>query len=161
MTRDPMHTSVCSVCSQGTWYADRAITLPQSAEDRRLRKPPFVTDPSRWLYGNKAHEHGEPGAMHLRMIDRSDLAPAFARYYESGERIRVAFVTLDGSSVYEELTGTIGKTTGWRPAYLLMRTARSHGSPYVLSARDRVVAVKRGSRYVNIPGALAGLVVTA
>ena len=145
MTRDPMHTSVCRVCWQGTWYAPKAITLPPEAG-----KPPFVTDPSRWEYGNKAHEHGKAGAMNLVPVDRSDLAPAFRRYYESGERIRVAFVTLDGSEVYEELTGTVGKTTGWRPAYLLMRTARSIGSPYLLSARDRVVAVKRSGRYVHV-----------
>lgn len=147
MMRDPMHTSVCRVCGQGTWYSPETITLPREHGDRR---PPFVTDPSRWGYGNKAHEHGKAGAMNLVPVDRSALAPAFTRYYESGDRVRVAFVTLDGSEVYETLTGTIGKTTGWRPAYLLMRTARSHGSPYVLSARDRIVAVKRGREYVSV-----------
>jgi len=76
-------------------------------------------------------------------FSESDLAPRFRRYYESGERVRVRFS-------YGEATGTIGATTGWRPAFLLMRTARSIGSSYVLSERDTVVAVKHGRTYRTV-----------
>ena len=44
----------------------------------------------------------------------------------------------------------LGKTTGWKPSYLLMRTSRSISSPWLLSERDVPVAVKRGSRYVAV-----------
>lgn len=78
----------------------------------------------------------------LKLIDRSDLAPQFAGYYESGDRIRVRF------SYGEERTGTVGKTMGWRPAYLLMARSDSTGSSDVLGADDAVIAVKRGGKYV-------------
>lgn len=82
------------------------------------------------LIDRKQREHGAK-------FDRSNLAPAFVRYFESGQRVRVHF------SHGEELTGTIGVTTGWRPCFLLMRTARSIGSPYTLSNKDHVVEVTK------------------
>lgn len=78
---------------------------------------------------------------HGDRFSESDLAPGFRRYYDSGERVRVRF------DYGEELTGTIAATTGWRPAFLLMRTARSIGSIYTLSERDTVVAVRHGRTY--------------
>lgn len=85
----------------------------------------------------KAREHGT-------RFDPSALAPQFVRYFETGERVRVRF------SYGEELTGTIGVTTGWRPAFLLMRTSRSIGSPWILGSGDAVVAVKRGREYGGV-----------
>jgi hypothetical protein len=73
--------------------------------------------------------------------------PEFVRYFNTGERVRVRF---GYASEPEELTGTIGITTGWRPVFLLMRTTRSLGSPWTLSIRDHVVAVKRGHRYMEV-----------
>lgn len=151
MNRDPNHTSVCLVCGQRTWYADVAITLPKDRDDSPNR-PPFVTDPSRWEYGNRSHLHGAPEGTHnLRMIDKSGLAPAFTRYYGTGERIKVEFRSAEGK-VYETLTGTVGRTTGWRPVYLLMRRSNDFGSVYTLSDRDWVVAVQRGRKYVSVAG---------
>lgn len=66
----------------------------------------------------------------------------FIRYFNSGERIRVRTCGM-------ELTGTVSITTGWSPAFLLMRTRRSMGSPWTLGERDEVLAVKRGRRYVE------------
>ena len=108
---------------------------------RDTRQAGIRDRPGRWAYGNKAHEHGRPGAQNLRPIDRSELAPQFASYYASGERIRVRF------HYGEELTGTVGKTIGWRPVYMLMRTARSIGSSDLLRATDQVIAVKHGRAY--------------
>lgn len=81
----------------------------------------------------KVREYGDK-------FDTSDLAPQFVRYFNSGERVRVDFG-------YAQLTGTIGVTTGWRPAFLLMRTSRSHGSSDLLSKDDRIIAVKEGRAY--------------
>ena len=78
----------------------------------------------------KRREYGEK-------FDASDLAQQFVRYYESGQRIRVKF------NYGEELTGTIGITSGWRPAFLLMRTSRSIGSPWLLGKDDQIVEVTK------------------
>jgi hypothetical protein len=84
----------------------------------------------------KAREHGP-------RFDPSDLHPQFVPYFESGERVRVA-------TLGEELTGTIGVTTGWKPGFLLMRRKSDTGSVYVLRAEDRVLAVQRGRKYEEV-----------
>jgi hypothetical protein len=71
----------------------------------------------------------------------SELSEQFVRFYNSGDRVRVRF------SYGEEVTGTVGVTTGWKPVFLLMRTSRSFGSSYTLGANDKVVAVKYGNKY--------------
>jgi hypothetical protein len=125
---DPEYKTVCDRCGRGTWYED-----PQPC---RMSRP---------TYCPTCHQTtGEgPCGGTLRVIDRSDLAPAFAPYYGTGVRVRVKFSYSD-----EELTGTIGRTTGWRPAYLLMRRSSDRGSIYTLAAADRIVAVKHGRKYV-------------
>jgi hypothetical protein len=70
----------------------------------------------------------------------------FANAYTSGDRVRVRFGTGEDA---EELTGTIGRTTGWRPCYLLMRRSSDTGSVYTIGLDDRIVAVKRGREYVQ------------
>lgn len=80
----------------------------------------------------------------------AELLPAFRRWYGTGERVKVRYTYRDGST--EDTTGTIGMTTGWRPAFLLIRTSRSIGSSYVIGQNDKVVAVKRGSKYVSLEG---------
>ena len=127
MARDPMHLTVCDRCYRGTWYAESG-----PCRMSRLAHCPTC-----------GQSTGDvPCGGTLRVINRSSLAPAFASAYESGERIRVRFAS------GEEMTGTVGKTSGWQPCYLLMRRATDAGSIYTLAAGDRIVAVKRGSRYV-------------
>ena len=70
----------------------------------------------------------------------------FRAYFNSGERVRVRF------GYGEELTGTIGVTTGWQPVFLLMRTSRSIGSSWTLGDRDQVIARKVGRKYVPVQG---------
>jgi hypothetical protein len=72
------------------------------------------------------------------------LAPEFVRYFNSGERVKVRM------GYGEEITGTIGATTGWTPCFLLMRRANSRGSSDTLGGNDHVVAVKRGREYVPV-----------
>lgn len=85
----------------------------------------------------KRREHGV-------RFDPSELASAFVPYFESQERVRVRL------KYGEEMTGTIGVTTGWRPAFLLMRSSRALGSSVVLSSEASVIAVKRGRKYVTL-----------
>jgi hypothetical protein len=66
-------------------------------------------------------------------FDSSDLAPQFVAVFNSGSRIRVRF------SSGEVLSGTVGATSGWKPAFLLMLTKRSTGSSWVLGKRDKIV----------------------
>ena len=64
----------------------------------------------------------------LRVIDYSGIPEKFKNYLGTGERVRVKF------SWGEVKTGTIGLTTGWKPALLLILTRRSHGSSYILDS---------------------------
>ena len=61
------------------------------------------------------------------------LAKQFAPAYNSGSRIRVKF------STGEVLSGTVGRTTGWKPSFLLMLSSRSTGSSWTLGKRDKIV----------------------
>jgi hypothetical protein len=66
-------------------------------------------------------------------LDTTDLAPQFEPYYVSGQRIIV-------QKPYDEvLRGYVGKTTGWRPSYLLMATTRSIGSSELLNHNDQII----------------------
>lgn len=68
-----------------------------------------------------------------------DAASQFKPYYH-GERIRVTRDYGDGET--HTRTGTVGMTTGWRPAFLLMARSNSMGSSDVLGPEDKIVAVR-------------------
>jgi hypothetical protein len=78
-------------------------------------------------------------------FDPSELAAAqhFAPYLRSGLRLKVR----NGDF---ERTGTVGKTTGWRPAFLLMHRSSDHGSWDVLGPEDEIVATWDGRRYREV-----------
>ena len=120
--RDPMHTTVCDRCYQGTWYD----TEQPCKRSRELRCPCCHQTTGKYVACGGT----------LRVIDRSMLDARFAPYYESGERIRVRLE--DGETMH----GTVGKTTGWRPVYLLMRAVNARGSSVTLDASAIIVAVK-------------------
>jgi hypothetical protein len=73
------------------------------------------------------------------------LAPQFAAYLGTDQRIRVQTTYPNGETWTR--TGTVGVTTGWRPAFLLMRRRTDHGSSDVLRPDDRIIAVQRGRTY--------------
>ena len=81
----------------------------------------------------KQREYGEK-------FDASALDSRFIPYFNNGTRVKI-------ETLGETLTGTIGVTTGWKPCFLLMRTSRSAGSIWTLSANDKIIAVKRGREY--------------
>lgn len=73
---------------------------------------------------------------HGEQFDSSDLDPRFARYYFSKERIKIK----DGSEV---LTGTVAKTTGWKPSFILLRTSRSISSHILLNKYCELIGVQQ------------------
>lgn len=84
----------------------------------------------------KRAEHGDK-------FDDSSLVAKFRPFYHSGQRIRVA----NGDYVR---TGTVGATSGWKPAFLLMHRSTDHGSSDVLGERDVITHVQRGRAYVPV-----------
>lgn len=66
--------------------------------------------------------------------DPSDLAPQFIPYFRTDRRIGVLMNRMKMGVI----RGRVGVTTGWRPAFILLRTKRSMDSPWVLSAEDEV-----------------------
>jgi hypothetical protein len=72
-----------------------------------------------------------------------DAAAQFKEYFR-GPRIKVQC----GSE--PPRFGTVGMTTGTRPAFLLMHRSNDMGSSDVLGPNDHVVAVKCGSRYCSV-----------
>ena len=87
----------------------------------------------------KRREYGE-------RFSEADLAARFIPFFESGERIRI--VDLGGG----ETTGTVGVTTGWKPAFLLMRRSSDLGSEILLGPETKILAVQRHGRYVRYIG---------
>ena len=69
-----------------------------------------------------------------RKFSTAGLAKKFVPAYNHGQRIRVKF------STGEVLSGTVGMTTGWKPAFLLVLTSRSLGSSWTLKQKDRIVS---------------------
>ena len=69
-----------------------------------------------------------------------NLNKEFIPYFENGARIEVSFRN-DKGKEYEVKRGTIGKTTGWKPSFLLMLTTRSIGSSYTIGNNDKVLRV--------------------
>ncbi len=67
------------------------------------------------------------------VLDNSNLADKFTKYYETRQRIVV-------KTPYGEITrGYVGKTTGWKPSYLLLARANSHGSSELLNDKYELI----------------------
>lgn len=65
-------------------------------------------------------------------FNMNDLDKRFIHYYENQKRIEVDFG-------YEKKRGTVGITTGWKPVFLLILTARSLGSSYILDNNCTII----------------------
>jgi hypothetical protein len=92
-----------------------------------------------WL-AYKQREHGES-------FDAGDLPAKFVPYFENGQRIKVRLYMTG-----EVMTGTVGVTTGWRPAFLLMRRRSDRGSSHLLKSDTQIIAVqdRPGGKYRNL-----------
>lgn len=82
----------------------------------------------------KLREHGNKFSM-------ADLDMRFVPYYESGERIKVK------PKYGDEITGTVGVTTGWKPVFLLIRRSNSLGSSDTLGPDDEIIGEQYGRKY--------------
>ena len=87
------------------------------------------------LLSRKRFQYGE-------RFSEADLNKRFVPFFESGERIRI-------DDFGTEITGTVGVTTGWKPAFLLIRRRNDAGSEIVLGPKTKILAVQRGGRYVR------------
>jgi acetaldehyde dehydrogenase (acetylating) len=65
--------------------------------------------------------------------------------YRTDRRVKV--VNTDSGHVR---TGRVSRTTGWRPALLLIHRSNAHGSWDVLGPHDIVAAEQHGRRYIPI-----------
>lgn len=77
-------------------------------------------------------------------FSEADLAPQFEQYFSTGgdpssTRIEVRTVYDDGEVWVRR--GTVSISQGWRPVFLLMSQANSHGSSDVLKHTDEITAV--------------------
>jgi hypothetical protein len=74
-------------------------------------------------------------AQYGNKFDPSGLDKRFITYYQTGQRIKVETCGMI-------MTGTVGVTTGWKPAFLLMRTSRSMGSSWILGTESKLLSVQ-------------------
>jgi hypothetical protein len=103
------YKTVCDICGQKTWYeteqpCKRTIFsgCPKCGSHENIDKPTQCTGT-------------------LRIIDTSDLDTRLDYYYQSHKRVEIEYAS------GETARGTIGKSTGWKPVYLLIKTIRSIG----------------------------------
>jgi hypothetical protein len=66
------------------------------------------------------------------VTDLSDLAEQFTQYYQNRQRIIVR------TRYGETLRGYVGRTTGWKPVYILLAKANSSGSSEILTPADTI-----------------------
>jgi hypothetical protein len=66
-------------------------------------------------------------------LDRSDLATKFERFYKSRQRIIVR------NPWGEVQRGYVGRTSGWKPSYMLLARANSRGSSDLLDDRWEII----------------------
>lgn len=83
---------------------------------------------------------------HGAKFDPSDMLACepVIRHNFLGPRVKVSH------PVYGVRSGRVSKTTGWKPALLLMHRSSDHGSSDLLGPLDRVIAVHDGRSYVEI-----------
>lgn len=82
-----------------------------------------------------------PPLLHAGITDTDGLHPSFHPYYVGPHptrrprlRVETVYRDDDGTPTHSHMrTGTVGRSTGWRPVYLLMSRADSRGSSDVIS----------------------------
>ena len=71
-------------------------------------------------------------------FDNSDLAEQFISHYNFGQSRRIKVLFPWGEIVW----GYVGITTGWKPAFLLMRRVGQYGSSLLLNKDCKILAQK-------------------
>lgn len=100
-----------------------------------------ISEMTRYLYPKFINALRRRARNHGDKVSMANLDMRFVQFYESGDRIKVK------SPIFGEQTGTVGMTTGWKPAFLLMKRSDSVSSPILLGPGDKIIAVKyKGTR---------------
>lgn len=103
------YKTVCNKCGEKTWYET----------EQPCKMTIFSGCPTCGSHENIDNPRQCTGT--LRVIDNSNLDPRLDNYYENKQRVEIEF------TYGNKAKGTIGKSTGWKPVYLLIKTSRSMG----------------------------------
>ncbi len=85
------------------------------------------------LISRKRREYGDK-------FDTSALAPQFVEAFNKAPDYRVA-IPSPAHNIEEgkKAWGYVGVTTGWKPAFILMRSTRNYGSSVVLDSQTQIL----------------------
>jgi hypothetical protein len=115
------YKTVCDTCFQPTWYeTEQPCKRSLSTGCETCGSHEYISKESRCT-----------GT--LRVIDNSKLASKFTPFYRNRQRIIVK------TPYGDTIRGYVGKTTGWKPLYLLILKSNSTGSSEVLSDDYEIV----------------------
>ncbi len=100
-----------------------------------------LVDMGKLLIPNHMHQLISDGKVRFGdKFDSTDLDSRFARYYFSKERIKVR-IEFDKNS--EIVYGYVGKTTGWKPSFILLYNSRSISSSTLLDDKCCILGVQQ------------------
>ncbi len=116
----------CDLCGRKTWYEQEQQC--------------YCEYPKKETCDSCGHsETVEPLKMErckgtLRLIDYSELDPRFLDYFESGQRIEITYEWGETERCY------VGKSTGYKPIWLLIRKKNSFGGEALMP--NKITAIK-------------------
>lgn len=114
------YNTVCDKCYRPTWYeTEQPCKRSISHGCETCGSHEYVSDTT-------------PCIGTLRVIDKSNLPNKFAHYHENGQRIEVK------TPYGETIRGYVGKTTGWKPSYILLARSNSMGSSELLNSEYEI-----------------------
>jgi hypothetical protein len=119
------YKTVCDGCGRPTWYETEQQCHQSVSKSKHCGECGTLT------YAENTRCTGT-----LRLIDRSGLSAQFTPYLHDYTK-RLEVITAHG----ERVRGYVGKTTGWKPAYLLLPRRNSVASSFVLHDDDRIARV--------------------
>lgn len=126
------YKTVCNKCGRKTWYEEEQQCHCEYPKKKHCDKCGHteVIEPVKMVRCTGT----------LVKISDEHINHAFDRFYNTDIRIEVAFCDSEGKE-YERKRGTIGKTTGWKPSYLLMLRRDSIGSSYLINHNTKFLRV--------------------
>lgn len=131
------YKSICDQCGKRTWYDTEQQCHCTYHKKKECKHCGHV----------ETLDKMERCTGTLRLIDYSELDPRFKAAFESGRRVEVTW-----KKGFEDFSGygcrteghkarfRVGKSTGWKPIYLMILTRRSSGGAAILS--DAVESVR-------------------
>lgn len=114
-------TSICNVCYQKGWHTEPEPCVRKYSENCEHCGQNLPDREMKTCKGMNV------------MIDYSKCATKFIPYYENQQRIKVDVIGMGIKS------GTVGKTIGWKPVFILMLRSNSTGSSIILTDKDEIL----------------------